>query len=90
MKLKVTATAFFDKKEQKYIYKKDTPTIEREEERAKQLIAAGVCEELDERDNDSDEIDPNAETPVVPTDETPEEAMPEPEDKEAEKPKKKK
>ena len=86
MKLKVTATAFFDKKEQKYIYKKDTPTIEREEERAKQLIAAGVCEELNE---DSGQGDESMTEPLVEsTEKLPEEAMPEPE--EALKPKKKK
>lgn len=86
MKLKVTATAFFDKKEQKYIYKKDTPTIEREEERAKQLIAAGVCEELNEDSGQDDESMP--EPPVESTAKPPEEAMPEQE--EALKPKKKK
>lgn len=90
MKLKVTATAFFDKKEQKYIYKKDTPTIEREAERAKQLIEAGVCEELDGCGIGPGYIDDSAETPVAPHDETPEEAMPECDEAPAEKPKKKK
>jgi len=44
MKLKVTEVAFFDKVEEKYIFKDKTPIIEREEERAQQLIKAGVCE----------------------------------------------
>ncbi|MGN1157751.1 MAG: hypothetical protein ACI4TK_16355 [Agathobacter sp.] len=46
MKLKVKET-YFDKKEDKYIYPEKTPTIEREEKRAKQLIDAGVVEELE-------------------------------------------
>lgn len=46
MKLKVTIDSFYDKVEEKYIFKEKTPIIEREEERAQQLIKAGVCEEL--------------------------------------------
>lgn len=44
MKLKVTIDSFYDKVEEEYIFKEKTPIIEREEERAKQLIKAGVCE----------------------------------------------
>lgn len=44
MKLKVTIDSFYDKVEKKYIFKDKTPIIEREEERAQQLIKAGVCE----------------------------------------------
>ena len=45
MKLKLVVTAFFDKVEDKYIFREKTPTIERDEERGRQLIKAGVCEE---------------------------------------------
>lgn len=46
MKLKLTVAAFFDKVEGEYIFKAETPVIEREKERGRQLIAAGVCEEI--------------------------------------------
>ena len=45
MKLKLTVTAFFDKVKDEYVYKAETPVIERDEERGRQLIKAGVCEE---------------------------------------------
>ena len=38
MKLKLTVTAFYDKVEGKYIFREETPTIERKEERGRQLI----------------------------------------------------
>ncbi|MBQ7007480.1 MAG: hypothetical protein IJN59_06590 [Oscillospiraceae bacterium] len=44
MKLKVLKE-FFDRKEDKYVYPSKTPTIDREEKRAAELIAAGVAEE---------------------------------------------
>ena len=44
MKLKVVKD-FFDKKENKYVYLSKTPTIEREDARAQELMAAGVAEE---------------------------------------------
>lgn len=44
MKLKVLKE-FFDKKEGKYVYPSKTQTIDREEKRAAELIAAGVAEE---------------------------------------------
>lgn len=46
MKLKLTVTEFFDKVEGIYINKAETPVIERAEERSRQLIKAGVCEEI--------------------------------------------
>lgn len=46
MKLKVTVEEFFDKVECKYINNVDSPIIEREPERGRQLIKAGVCEEI--------------------------------------------
>lgn len=45
MKLKLIVPEFYDKVEKKYIVREKTPIIEREEERGKQLIKAGVCEE---------------------------------------------
>ena len=44
MKLKVLKE-FFDRKEDKYVYPSKTPTIDREEKRAAELISAGVAEE---------------------------------------------
>lgn len=46
MKLRLTVTAFYDKVEEKYIFREETPTIERKDERGRQLIKAGVCEEI--------------------------------------------
>lgn len=46
MKLKLTVTEFFDKVEGVYINNTDTPVIERDKERGRQLIKAGVCEDL--------------------------------------------
>ena len=45
--------AFFDKKEDKYVYPDKEPTIEREKSRAEELIKAGVCAELDEESQDA-------------------------------------
>lgn len=80
MKLKVIVKEFFDKKEQKYVRQEKEPVIEREEERAKQLIAAGVCEELDECGVGPGSIAPDAEPLAESAEEAPEEAMPEPEE----------
>lgn len=57
MKLKVIVEEFFDKKEQKYVRQEKEPVIERDEDRALQLIKAGVCEELDEKE-DKPEAEP--------------------------------
>ena len=46
-KLKVIKP-FYDKKEDKYVYPEKQPTIDREDKRAAQLIAAGVAEEYAE------------------------------------------
>lgn len=46
MKLKVTVVAFYDKVKEEYIFREDTPIIEREDDRGRQLIKAGVCEEI--------------------------------------------
>lgn len=40
--------AFFDRKEDKYVYPDKEPTIERDEARAEELIKAKVCAELEE------------------------------------------
>ncbi len=51
-KLKVLK-AFFDKVEDKYVYPDKEPEIEREEKRAEQLVQVGVCELVEEgQDND--------------------------------------
>ena len=44
MKLKVK-TKFFDREKEEYIDPKETEMIERDKERALQLIKKGVCEE---------------------------------------------
>lgn len=75
MKLKVTEVAFYDKVEQEYVFKDKTPIIEREEERGRQLIKAGVCEEL---------IEPEEELEILfenPSEEAPSEPEPEREKK---------
>ena len=90
MKLKVIVKEFFDKKEQKYVRQEKEPVIEREDDRAKQLIAAGVCEELDGCGIGPGCVDDSAETPVALHDKVPEEAIPECDEAPAEKPKKKK
>jgi len=59
MKLRVTEVAFYDKIEEKYIHKDETPIIEREEERGKQLIKAGVCEKITELAAVSGEPEPD-------------------------------
>lgn len=46
MKLKVTVVSFYDKVKEEYIFREETPTIEREDDRGRQLIKAGVCEEI--------------------------------------------
>lgn len=46
-KLKVIKP-FYDKKEGKYVYPEKQPTIDREDKRAAELIAAGVAEEYAE------------------------------------------
>ena len=46
MKLKVTVVAFYDKVKEEYIFREETPIIEREDDRGRQLIKAGVCEEI--------------------------------------------
>lgn len=46
-KLKVIKP-FYDKKEDKYVYPDKQPTIDREDKRAAELIAAGVAEEYAE------------------------------------------
>lgn len=48
MELKVIVNGFYDKKEDKYVYRKDEPVITRDESRAKELIAAKVCEAIPE------------------------------------------
>lgn len=49
--------AFFDKKEDKYVYPDKEPTIEREKSRAEELIKAGACAELDEESQDTAQKD---------------------------------
>lgn len=46
--------AFYDKKEDKYVYPDKQPTIDREEKRAAELIAAGVAEEYAEAAEQAD------------------------------------
>ena len=48
MKLRVIVNGFYDKKEDKYVYRKDEPVITRDEARAKELIDAKVCETIPE------------------------------------------
>ena len=52
-KLKVIKP-FYDKKEAKYVYPEKQPTIDREDKRAAQLIAAGVAEEYAEAAEQAD------------------------------------
>lgn len=52
-KLKVIKP-FYDKKEAKYVYPEKQPTIDREDKRAAQLIAAGVAEEYVEATEHAD------------------------------------
>ena len=53
-KLKVIK-AFYDKKEDKYVYLDKQPTIDRVEKRAAELIAAGVAEEYAEAAEHADD-----------------------------------
>ena len=83
MKLKVIVKEFFDKKEQKYVRQEKEPVIEREDERAMQLIKAGVCEELDETGKTDED---SAVVPEEPEEEPEVESEAEPQECEAPKP----
>ena len=57
MKLHVTET-YFDRVENKYVEKEST--IERDDERARRLISAGVAEELEDIPEESSESEEDA------------------------------
>ena len=60
MKLKVKEK-FFDKREDKYVDPEMQEVIEREENRAIELIRAGVCEECSEESEAGPEAEPQEE-----------------------------